>query len=270
MTDEITANVLRHCDLRVRLIANYGAGVSHIDLQECRDAGIFVTNTPDVLSEATAELALTLMLMVARRAGEGERLIRAGLWDGWAPTQMLGLNLEGKVLGLVGFGRIAQALARKARSAFNMQIVYFSRHRASPLVEQGLNARHCDHLNELMGQADFVSLHCPGGPETRFLIDAEAISQMKRSAFLVNTARGEVICERDLIDALGRGTIRGAALDVYENEPQLAPALRDFENVVLLPHLGSATTETRNAMGMRAAENIRQFERGCDPFDRVA
>jgi len=270
VTDQFTVQVLQAGATRCRILGNYGVGVSHIDLAACREAGIVVTNTPDVLTESTADLAVLLMLMVARRAGEGERQVRAGAWPGWSPTHHLAADVSGKTLGVLGFGRIGQATARKAQRGFCMRILYHSRRRVSPAVEAVTGAVHCATPEELLGQADFVSLHCPGGAETRHLLDAARLGLMRRSAFLINTARGEIILEDALVDALRTGRIAGAGLDVYEHEPRVPAGLADLPNVVLLPHLGSATLETRVAMGMRVAENLDRFFAGLEPHDRVA
>src|SRR5579863_9160543 len=196
VTDKFTAEVLSGAaGGRVRILGNYGVGVSHIDLQVCKRLGVAVTNTPNVLTEATAEIAVLLMLMTARRAGEGERQVRDHRWDGWAPTRMIGADVTGKTLGLVGFGRIGQATARKAHHGFGMRVLYWSRKRAAPEVEARTGGQHCASLDELLERADFVSLHCPGGAETRHLLNAARLKCMKPSAFLINTARGEVVDE---------------------------------------------------------------------------
>ncbi len=270
VTDRLTAEILQAGAGKVKIIGNYGVGVSHIDLEACKRLGIAVTNTPDVLTEPTAEIALTLMLMVARGAGTGEREIRAGTWPGWGPMRNLGALVTGRTLGLVGFGRIGQATARMAHQGFGMRVIYFSPRRASQEVEAQTGASRCKSLDELLGAADFVSLHCPGGAANRHLIDAPRLAQMKKSAFLINTARGEVVDEEALALALRNGTIAGAGLDVYEQEPRVPQALLRLENVVLLPHLGSATLETRTAMGMRVARNLDSFFAGAAPPDRVA
>ena len=271
VTDKLTAEVLgAAAGGRLKVLGNYGVGVSHIDLQACRRLGIVVTNTPDVLTDATAEIALTLMLMVARRAGEGERQVRAHRWEGWAPTRMIGAALTGKTLGLIGFGRIGQATAAKAHHGFGMRILYHSRQRAPAAAEGPCGGEHCAVLEELLERSDFVSLHCPGGTENRHLLNAARLGRMKRSAFLINTARGEVVDEAALAVALRAGTLAGAGLDVYEHEPRVPEAFLGLENVVLLPHLGSATLETRVAMGMRVAENLDRFFAGLEPDDRVA
>jgi lactate dehydrogenase-like 2-hydroxyacid dehydrogenase len=271
VTDKLTAEVLAAAsDGKLKVLGNYGVGVSHIDIQACKRLGITVTNTPNVLTEATAEIAILLMLMTARRAGEGERQVRDHRWDGWAPTRMIGADVTGKSLGLIGFGRIGQATAQKAHHGFGMKILYWSRKRASAEVEARTGGQHCPDLDILLESCDFVSLHCPGGAETRHLINAQRLDRMKRSAFLINTARGEVVDEAALAEALRNRVIAGAGLDVYEHEPRVPQAFTGLENVVLLPHLGSATLETRVAMGMRVADNLERFFAGLEPNDRVA
>ena len=269
ITDRIDAALLATPGRRVRIIANYGAGVDHIDLAAARAAGIVVTNTPDVLTEATAEIAILLMLMASRRAGEGERELRAGQWTGWRPSHMIGQGLSGRTLGLVGFGRIAQATAAKARG-LGMRILYASRSRAAAEVEAALDARHVGSVEQLAAHCDILSLHVPGGEGTHHLVDASLLAAMQPHAILVNTARGSVIDEAALADALAAGRIAGVGLDVYEREPQVHPALLAHPRAVLLPHLGSATIEARSAMGMRAAANLDAFFRGEEPPDRVA
>lgn len=266
VSDKVPAEVLSAPGARVRIIANYGAGYEHIDLDAAEGAGLIVTNTPDVLTDATAELALLLMLMAARRAGEGERELRAGDWTGWRPTHLLGQSLAGKTLGLVGYGRIARATAERARAALGMRIAYHSRRRAED--EDG--AVYYDTLEALAEASDVLSLHTPGGPQTHHLIDAALLKRMKPSAILINTARGSVVNEDDLARALSGGVIAGAGLDVYQGEPAINPALLAAPNAVLLPHLGSATLETRTAMGMRVADNLDRFFDGEPLLDRVA
>jgi len=270
VTDKLTADILESGQGQVKILGNYGVGVSHIDLEACKRLGIIVTNTPDVLTEPTADIALLLMLTIARGGGAGEREVRAGKWPGWGPMRNMGSDVTGKTLGLIGFGRIGQATARKAHHGFGMRVMYYGRRRADPEVEAQTGAVHCESLDRLVAEADFVSLHCPGGAQNRHLIDARRLSQMKKTAFLINTARGEVVDESALAEALRSGTIAGAGLDVYEHEPRVTPALLGLENVVLLPHLGSATLETRTAMGMRVARNIDSFFAGSPPPDRVA
>jgi lactate dehydrogenase-like 2-hydroxyacid dehydrogenase len=264
VSDAVTGGMIAQPDRLVRMLCNYGAGVDHIDLAACRGHGVTVSNTPDVLTEATAELAMLLMLMVCRRAGEGERELRAGLWTGWRPTHMLGRKLSGRVLGLVGFGRIAQATARMARG-FGMDIIYYSRRPA----EAELGATYYAELASLLAAADFVSLHVPGGAATRDLIGAAELRRMKREAYLINTARGSVVDEEALAAALTQGVIAGAGLDVFAGEPHVAPALLAAPNLVALPHLGSATQETREEMGFRALSNLEAFLAGTPLPDRV-
>ena len=269
VSDRIDAAVISGGD-RVRLIANYGVGFDHIDLAAAKAKGIAVSNTPGVLTDATADIALTLLLMAARRAGEGERELREGRWSGWRPTHMIGSALAGKTLGLVGMGRIAIATARRAHHGFGMKIAYTGRHACDPAVAQELDARFCPALSDLLATSDFVSLHVPGGAETANMIDAQAIGLMKPGSYLINTARGGVLDHEALADALDRGHLAGAGLDVYPHEPQVPQALLDLENVVLLPHLGSANAETRIAMGMKALANVEAFARGEPLPDPVA
>ncbi len=270
VSDTLDAAVLEKGAGRARILGNFGVGVNHIDLDACRRLGLAVVNTPDVLTDATAELAILLMLMAARRAGEGERHLRAGEWIGWRPTHLIGTEVTGSTLGLIGFGRIAQAVARKAHHGLGMPILYHSRRRAAPEVEAETGAQFRPDLDDLLTGSDFVSLHCPGGPETHHLIDARRLGLMRQSAFLINTARGSVVDEAALAAALAGRRIAGAGLDVYEAEPKVESALMGLENVVLLPHLGSATGRTRVAMGMRVAENLEAFFEGRAPPDRVA
>jgi lactate dehydrogenase-like 2-hydroxyacid dehydrogenase len=270
ITDRVDADLLQAAPFRTRVIANFGAGIEHIDLEAARRAHVVVTNTPGALTEATAEIALLLMLMTARRAGEGERLLRSGGWRGWAPTQLLGQDLRAKTLGLIGFGRIARETARRARALLDVRVAYHSRSRASADDERALGATYHDSLASLLATSDIVSLHCPGGAATRHLLNRQALERMKPSAILINTARGSVVDESALAEALSRGVLAAAGLDVYEGEPAVHPALLKLENVVLLPHLGSATLETRTAMGMRAADNLDAFFGGTTPPNRVA
>lgn len=266
VVDSITADLVARDGLRVKILANYGVGVNHIDVEACRARGIAVTNTPDVLTEATAELALTLMLTIARRAGEGERQVRSGGWNGWGTTRLLGTTLVGKTLGVVGFGRIGQATARMAYKALGMSVLYASRRPVAPEIEAETGARHTP-LDALLAQSDVVTLHCPGGAETHHLIDATRLARMKPSAFLINTARGAVVDEAALETALKTGVIAGAGLDVFSNEPEVPAGFLALENIVLLPHMGSATTETREAMGHRAVDNLDAFFAGERPRD---
>jgi lactate dehydrogenase-like 2-hydroxyacid dehydrogenase len=269
VSDRIDAAVIGGGN-RVRLIANYGVGFEHIDLAAAEANGVAVSNTPGVLTDATADIALTLLLMAARRAGEGERELREGRWSGWRPTHKVGAALTGKVLGLVGMGRIAIATARRAKHGFGMKIAYYGRHEVAAEVAAELEAEFFPSLHTLLRAADFVSLHVPGGAATANLIDAEAIAQMKPGSYLINTARGGVVDHAALADALDRGHLAGAGLDVYPHEPQVPAALLGLENVVLLPHLGSATAETRIAMGMKALANVEAFVNGEPLPDRIA
>ena len=270
VSDRLDASVLSVDAARARILANYGVGYSHIDIDAARACGLVVTNTPGVLTDCTADLALTLMLMVARRAGEGEREVRAGQWTGWRPTHLVGTRLSGKTLGIIGMGRIAIAVARRAQHGFGMKVVYFNRSPVAPAQLAGLDASACARIEDVLAQADFVSLHCPGGGTNRHLIDAARLAAMPPHAFLINTARGDVVDEAALVDALQHGRIAGAGLDVYENEPQLHPGLLALDKVVLLPHLGSATRETREAMGMRVVDNLVAFFDGKRPPDQVS
>ena len=270
ITDDLSAGVFEATPLRCRFIGNFGVGFNHIALESARQKGITVTNTPDVLTDCTADLVLLLILMSARRASEGERILRDGQWTGWNPTQLLGTQVSGKTLGLVGFGRIAKATARRAHFGFGMNILVSARR---PLAEEDLaNCRGVQvaSLEALMAASDFVSLHCPGSPENRHLINRDRLALMKPEAILINTARGDVVDTLALIEALRNGTIRGAGLDVYEGEPHFNPDLLSVDHLTLLPHLGSATVETRTAMGMRAIDNLDAFFRGEIPRDRIA
>jgi len=248
---------------QLRAVCNVAVGFDNIDVPAATKRGVLVTNTPAVLTEATADLAMTLILAVTRRIGEGERLIRAREPWSWHMFMLLGTGLQGKTLGVVGMGAIGQSLARRAK-AFGMEIVYSDARQAPPEVEQELGARRVE-LDELLRTADVVSIHAPLMDETRHLINAETLGLMKDSAYLVNSARGPIVDEAALVDALKAGQIAGAGLDVYENEPETHPGLVDLDNVVLLPHLGSATIETRTAMGVLAAENAVLALRGERP-----
>lgn len=269
VTDRITAELLALPDRRVRIVANFGVGFNNIDVVAAREQGVAVTNTPDVLTDDTADLAMTLLLMVARRTGEGERHVRAGAWTGWRPTHMLGARVSGKTLGLIGLGRIGRAVARRASQGFGMRVIFHDPY-ASDADAAALGAERRDSIERVLEESDFVSLHCPATPETHHLIDAVRLARMKRTAFLINTARGDVVDEGALTQALCAGALAGAGLDVYEREPAVTPALMGLENVVLLPHLGSATDETRVAMGNRAVDNLVAFFEGRAPRDQVA
>ncbi len=267
--DKITAEVLGADNIRARILGSNGVGFNHIDLDAAKAAGLTVTNTPEVLTDCTADLALTLLLMVARRAGEGERHLRNGEWTGWRPTHMMGTSVTGKTLGLIGMGRIARAVAARAAHGFGMKILFHDPFPPRAEDIEGLGATQCASPEEVFAQSDFVSLHCPGGADTYHLISADAFRAMKPGAFLVNTARGDVVDEAALVAALQNGEIAGAGLDVFEKEPTVTAELLQMENVVLLPHLGSATQETRKAMGMRVVENIEAFFNDETPRDKL-
>ncbi len=270
VTDKVTAEVLSAEPRRAKIVANFGVGFNNIDVEAAKARGVAVSNTPDVLTDATADLAITLLLMVARRTGEGERHLRGGHWTGWRPTHMMATHVTGKTLGLVGMGRIARAVAKRAHHGFGMKVIYHDPFPPPADVAAALAAEPRAELDEVLREADFVSLHCPATPETRHLMNRERLGLMRPDAFLVNTARGDVVDEAALVEALQQKKIAGAGLDVFEREPEVTRALLSMENVVLLPHLGSATTETRVAMGMRALENLRLFFGGKPLRDRVA
>ena len=270
LTDRVTGDVLSVEPLRSRILANFGVGVNHIDLATARARGLVVTNTPGVLTECAADLTLALILMLLRRLGEGERELRDGRWTGWRPTHLLGGRVSGQTLGIIGFGRIGQAVARRASRGFGMRVLVYSPSAPRPetLAECGAEPRGT--VEEVLREAGIVSLHCPLTADTRYLIDATRLGLMRPDAVLINTARGGIVDEAALVAALRAGTIAGAGLDVYDGEPAVRPDLLSLENVVLLPHLGSATRETRLAMGMRALTNLQAFFGGSPPADRVA
>ncbi len=242
---------------RAGILANFGAGYNHIDVAAARAAGLEVSNTPGAVTDATADIALTLILMTARRAGEGERLLRSGGWRGWTPTQLLGRHVTGKRLGIIGMGRIGQAIARRGHYGFGMEVVF---HNRSPLADPGLPARQVPLAAALA--ADFVVVAVPGGAATRHLINAETLSLMSPGGILINISRGDVVDEAALVAALQTGQIAGAGLDVYEFEPKIHPGLTALENVTLLPHLGTAALEVREAMGLMALDNLIAFAEG--------
>lgn len=251
---------------RCRLLANFGAGYNHIDVAAAAAAGIAVTNTPDAVTEATADIALTLILMTARRAGEGERLLRRGSWTGWEPTQLLGRHVTGCTVGIIGMGRIGKAIARRCHFGFGMEVLFHNRSVVSSL---DFPARQVANLDELLAQSDFAVVAVPGGAETRHMIGAHELERLGPRSYLVNIARGDVVEEAALVEALAQGRIAGAGLDVYEFEPKVAPALCAMENVTLLPHLGTAAEEVRTAMAMRALNNLVAFAEGQALPDRV-
>ena len=235
---------------RTKIISNFGVGYDHLDLNSARQKNIQITNTPDVVTNATADIAMTLMLMTARRAGEGDRLVRSGAWKGWNPMQMLGTHVTGSTLGVIGMGRIGKAIARRCNLGFDMPVYYYNRSKVTDLKLK--NCYQVDSLDELFGKADIIVIAVPGGPETYHLIDKKAFAKMKSSSILINIARGEIIKESDLIDALQKKEIGGVGLDVYEFEPLISPQLVDLENAVLLPHLGTAALSVREEMGLIA------------------
>jgi len=270
VTDRIDAEVMSAEPLRARLIGNFGVGFNNIEVAAAKARGLVVTNTPEVLTDATADLAMTLLLMAARRAGEGEREVRRKAWSGWRPTHMMGIQVTGKTLGLIGLGRIGRAVAKRARHGFEMRVLFFDPYPPTPEVLRSLGAEQRDSIEAVLAESDFVSLHCPATAENRNLMNAARFAAMKDDAILVNTARGDVVDEAALAKALADGRIAGAGLDVFAKEPAVTPALLEMENVVLLPHLGSATRETRAAMGFRVIENAEAFFAGKEPRDRVA
>ena len=266
VTDKIDADVLA-APKRARILGQFGVGFNNIDIEAAKAAGLVVTNTPGVLTDATADIALTLLLNVARRIHEGQTMLRAGQWTGWRPTQLMGTSPQGKSLGIIGMGRIGKAMARRCFHALDMEIVFYD---AYPVTDPGVPARQLATVEEVLRAADFVSLHCPGGGENIHLINPERLRLMKPTAYLINSARGDIVDEAALIAALQAGTIAGAGLDVFEREPAVSEALTEMPNVCLLPHLGSATTETREAMGMTVVENLTAFFDGREPPNRVA
>ena len=248
---------------RCKILANFGVGYNHIDVDAAKAAGLVVTNTPGAVTDATADIAITLMLMTARRAGEGERLLRAGKWDGWHPTQLLGMHLGGKVLGIIGMGRIGKAIAKRAHLGFGMEVVFYNR---SAVPDPGVPARQLPDLRAVCEAADVVVLAVPATPDTHHLMNADLLIAMKPTTHLINIARGDVVDEAALIDALQAGQIAGAGLDVYEFEPKVPEALIRMENVTLLPHLGTAALEVRTSMGLMAVDNLRTFfAKGAPP-----
>ena len=268
VTDRINSEVIAAAGDQLKLIASFGTGVDHIDLAAAKARGITVTNTPGVLTEDTADVAMALMLAVPRRIAEGDKVTRSGDWTGWAPTGMLGHRINGKRLGIVGMGRIGTAVARRARG-FGLSIHYHNRKPVHPETEAELEATYWESLDQMLGRVDIVSVNCPHTPATNRLLTRELLSMMQPSAYLVNTSRGEVIDEVALADLLASRQIAGAGLDVYENEPDITAPLIGLPNVVLLPHIGSATIEGRLEMGDKVIINIQTFWDGHTPRDRV-
>lgn len=270
VVDDVPASVFDVQRRRLRIVANYGVGYDRIDLNAARRQGVVVSNTPGVLTDDTADLAILLLLAAARRAGEGERQLRAGRWTGWRPTHMLGTRVTGATLGIVGYGRIGAAVAKRAHAGFGMRILYVNPRPPDARAVADAAAEPCASLDELLARSDFVSLHAPSRPETRGLLDARRIGLMRPGSILVNTARGDLVDEAALADALERGALGAAGLDVFDREPDVSSRLLALENVVLLPHIGSATTATREAMGERVLANLDAFFRNVPLPDRVA
>ena len=268
VTDRVDAAVLANAGPRLRLIASFGTGWDHIDHAAARERGITVTNTPGVLTEDTADMTMALILAVPRRLTEGERVLRSGEWRGWGPNWMLGHRIWGKRLGIIGMGRIGTAVARRAR-AFGLAIHYHNRHRVPESVEKELEATYWESLDQMLSRMDIISINCPHTPATYHLLSARRLQLLQPHCYVVNTARGEVIDEDALVRLLGEGRIGGAGLDVFEHEPAVNPKLMKLDNVVLLPHMGSATIEGRLAMGEKVLINIKTFVDGHKPPDRV-
>ena len=269
VTDPVDAEVLSAEPLRAKFIGNFGVGFNHIDLDAAKARGLTVTNTPEVLTDCTADIAMTLMLTVARRTSEGERHLRSKSWTGWRPTHLLATKVTGKTLGLIGMGRIAQAMAQRAHFGFGMKIIFSDPYPPPTVVIKKFNATQVDSIDDVLTQSDFVSIHCPGGKDTYHLLNEDSLAKMKSTAFLINSARGDVVDNDALINALKHGVIAGAGLDVFEGEPALDERFLELENAVLLPHLGSASVETRVAMGNRVLENLAAFEAGQTPRDKL-
>jgi glyoxylate reductase len=268
VTDKIDADLIAKFGDQLRLIASFGTGVDHIDLAAAKERGVTVTNTPGVLTEDTADVTMALILAVPRRIAEGDALARSGKWKGWSPTGMLGHRINGKRLGIVGMGRIGEAVARRARG-FGLSIHYHNRKPVHPETEAELEATYWESLDQMLARVDIVSVNCPHTPATNQLLSADRLSLMQSSAYIVNTSRGEVVDEKALADLLAKRYIAGAGLDVYSAEPDIPPALRDLPNVVLLPHIGSATIEGRLQMGDKVIINVQTFWDGHTPPDRV-
>jgi len=268
VTDNIDADVIAEAGESLKLIANFGAGVDHIDIEAAQAKGIAVTNTPGVLTEDTADLTMALLLSVPRRLFEGEKILRSGEWSGWTPTFLMGHRIQGKRLGIIGMGRIGQAVARRAK-AFNMSVHYHKRTRLPEQTEHELEATYWDDLDQMLARMDFISVNCPLTDETHRLLNRARLKKLQPHAIIVNTARGEIVDEESLADLIEVGRIAGAGLDVFEEEPQINPKLLELDNVVLLPHMGSATIEARVAMGEKVLINIRAFVDSHRPPDRV-
>jgi glyoxylate reductase len=268
ITDEIDAGLIAQAGEKLRLIANYGAGVDHIDVETARRRGILVSNTPGVLTDDTADMTMGLILAVTRRMAEGMAEMQTGDWGGWSPTALLGGRLGGRRLGILGMGRIGQAVARRAR-AFGMQVHYHNRRKLRPEAEEALEATYWESLDQMVARMDVISINCPHTPSTFHLMNARRLGLMKKDAVIVNTSRGEVLDENALARMVRKGELAGAGLDVYENGTDVNPDLRGLPNVVLLPHMGSATREGRMEMGEKVIINIKTFADGHRPPDQV-
>ena len=269
VTDKITADILSVENRRANMIGNFGVGFNHIDINAAKEQGITVSNTPSVLTDCTADIAMSLLLMVARRVGQGERELRSDNWTGWRPTHLLGTKVTGKKLGVIGFGRIGQAVAKRAHFGFDMDIQYWDPYDIPADVTKKFNATKLDTIEDVCRECDFVSINCPATKETFHLMNDERFKLMKKSAFIINTARGDIIDEKALVNTLVNKEIAGAALDVFETEPNLPNELKTMENVVSFPHLGSATSETRIAMGNTAIDNTLAFFAGTELPNKV-
>ena len=269
VTDKITADILSVENRRANMIGNFGVGFNHIDINAAKEHGITVSNTPSVLTDCTADIAMSLLLMVARRVGQGERELRSDNWTGWRPTHLLGTKVTGKKLGVIGFGRIGQAVAKRAHFGFDMDIQYWDPYDIPDDVTKKFNATKLNTIEDVCRECDFVSINCPATKETFHLMNDERFKLMKKSAFIINTARGDIIDEKALVNALVNKEIAGAALDVFETEPNLPNELKTMENVVSFPHLGSATSETRIAMGNTAIDNTLAFFAGTELPNKV-
>ena len=268
VTDEISGGVLSKAAPDLKMIANYGVGVDHIDLMSARDKRIIITNTPGVLTEDTADMAMLLILGIARRMSEGEKMLRAGKWKIWSPIGMLGMRLRDKNLGIIGMGRIGQALALRAK-IFGLNIHYYNRQQINEDLEKSLCATYWASLDQMITQMNIISLNCSSTPDTHHIMSRRRIGLMQKNAYLINTTRGDVVDEDALIEALEEKTIAGAGLDVYKNEPNINPRLLNLDNVLLTPHMGSATDEARIAMGEKVIINVKTFLDGHSPGDRV-
>ena len=266
-TEKFDAEVIARLPASVRAVATFSVGIEHFDLEAARKRGLVMTNTPDVLTDSTADITMLVLLGAARRAQEGQQMVREDKWFGWAPTQLLGVHVSGKRLGILGMGRIGRAVAKRARG-FDMEIHYHNRSRLSPELEQG--AVYHEDAEQMLGEIDFLSINCPATPDTHHFLDARRIALLHERAIVCNTARGAIVDDEALIAALKAGQLAAAGLDVFEGEPNIHSGYRDLPNVYILPHMGSATLETRNAMGFKCLDNLDALFAGAEPPDRVA